>query len=215
MTSMNVCVLQEDDTLFCGDVGDRTVPKIVGNLDINMKTVIDIIDGIEKARYPWNLTSYSLGRREKIDPVDVFNFYETGGVPMKYMTTNDLYEEAPEGNVFIDLKNKKIIHLALRTPMGSDFPTSKVHVYKDNPNAEKKVDECYASGIPYHECVNKYKRSEKTIPKGFVPIPVVLEKLNAEGYVEEDPRAMTDLLATLRSCDHPSGEFYRSMGGCL
>lgn len=222
MTMMNICVLQKNDELWCGEAHNSVIPKFVPPLKPEMATVDDVISGIHASRYPWNFTRYEGRKRILSKPTsDVFNFAARSGLPVKHLTVNDVIDEAPEGTLFIDLPNRKVIHLSHQSPESPTFPLT-LGVYKSlsDPYARRKQAKCEeeaeATGISTFEadCIGKAFKKYKKPPKGFRMIPIILDHIPEE-YIQTDERAIRALIRELQVCDHPSSEFYRSLGGCL
>lgn len=218
MTMMNICVLQKDDTLWCGRAHVSDIPKFVPVLKPEMATVDDLFAKINASRYPWNFNFYRGAKVTRHKPTKKdFGFYQTGGRPIDYVTVGDIEDEAPEGNLFIDLINKKVVHLALSSPESDNFPVERVWVYKTgSPHAARKVQDCEDAGGTYGDCIDKHKRSSRKPPRGFRMIPLKLDWIPPnDEYRRTNDAAINDLISQLQTCNHPSKEFYRSLGGCL
>ena len=144
MTMMGICVLQKNNRLACGTTTAINSAKFVAALKEEMETVEDVLEGVNKARYPWNFTYYLGGKRKlRKRKLEDFYFREQAGLPVKFLTFEDILYEAPEGALFIDLINKKAIHLDYESPESDDFPI-RLEAHKDygDPYVRTNVKEC-------------------------------------------------------------------------
>lgn len=223
MTVMNVCILEATDTLYCRDLHYSYIDKFIVNLKPEMETAQDLFDGVNRARYPRNLDYHErrvpgIGakrvKRRPQTPQD-FDFFQRAGPAIKYMSRNDITQrEAWEGMVLLDLKNKKVIHLDYRSPMGQLYPSSTLTMNKDDndPNARRKYDECREGGGGHYDCYNEAFKINARFPRGYERITITLEDDPEPGSSTLRPEAL--LIKMLRNCNQESGEFYRTLGGC-
>lgn len=195
MTNMDFCVLQHNNKLYCGIAHDFYISRIISNLKPSMKTAMDVINGTNNAPYPWNFPEdHGTGSlRMNKDSFEMYHEYK--GVPLDGITPQKAVRNA-SGILFVDLKEKKIVHISHSSPRPPKFLETELSAY----------DRGYTT------------RFTRPMPKGFIPISINLEKevRDAQGVGNvSDPARFNRLFHTLKRCQHPSGEFYRSVGACL
>ena len=226
---MRFCVLQKNDTIRCGSFHYSIIDRIVPILTPDMSSVEDIFKKLNAQRSHWGLGTYTDDKSKKKQRItmSVDETYQKAGLPIKYLGQDDILREAPEGQLFVDLKNKAIWHLDYKSPESNDF-VAHPSIYKSygDPKATQQYNECKSKIPADMEQIAKWKMedkcrdqaylSKKPAPKGFVIGSIRLDwKPQGEEYLKPNEQFISSFIQDLQQCQHPSGEFYRSLTSCI
>jgi len=143
MTSMDICVLQKNDELWCGQSNTQGINLLAAALKPETATVDEMFAAVKERKYPWGF-SWKAGTkmmRKDAKPEDL-DFHQIAGFPLKYASPSDVFAIASEGALIIDLQNKKLIHLDHRSPEGAPFPAVLGVWLSGDSVANKKFSEC-------------------------------------------------------------------------
>ena len=228
MTTQPACIINSKNQTKCYEVHESMIPMLIAPLTAKMTKLTDIVDGINRMQYPWNLDDYrskwdaktGYGKPELVKQTLKVSYFEPDKF-IKDISFAELKQNPKQFDQFfgsntliIDLPRKQVINLT-SSGSGYAFIPAMLRMYKHNdPKVKKAIKKCEwgqkKGMIPHEISCSDLSHEMRNPPKDFQMITVDLTG-DSDGA---DLSLVKTLAEKMYDCN-PNGTILNDMGKCL